>query len=147
MQDILYHIVTLVSRIHSHFLTMNDQFENSFSDKELHFIIIGLFGIAMILVLHPIFLWLAKTGHTMVISFFYVITVILVVTFAIEIGQGYYGTGHMELDDVVYGVGGFLVFFAIFIVIRGIIHLIAHAGRDKADRDRPDRRNDRSDYF
>jgi len=124
METILYNFVMLVSRIHTYFLTWNDSIENSFDDKMLHFIIIGALGIAMVLVLHPVFLWLSRTGHTMVISFFYVLSAILVLTFAIEIGQGFYGTGSMEFDDVRFGVGGFLVFFAIFIAIRGIIHLI-----------------------
>ena len=124
MQSIFYYIVTFINNIHNSILGWNDQIENSFTDKELHFIVIGAFGIALILALHPLFLWLSKHGHTMVISFLYVFTVILVVTFAIEIGQGYYGTGAMEFDDVVYGIGGFLAFFAVFIVIRGIVHLI-----------------------
>ena len=131
MQTFLYNIVMLISRIHTYFLTLNDQSENSLTDKQLHFFIIGAFGIAMILILHPIFLWLAKTGHTMVISFFYVMTVILVITFAIEIGQGFYGTGIMEFDDVYFGVSGFLVFFCVFIAIRGIIHLVIRLSRGK----------------
>lgn len=126
METILYNIVALISRIHQYILTLNDQSENSFTDKELHFIVIGALGVALILALHPFFLWLAKTGHTMIISFLYVLTVILVLTFAIEIGQGITGTGSMEFDDVVYGIGGFLVFFAVFLVIRGIVHLIIH---------------------
>jgi len=133
METFLYNFVMLVSRIHTTLLSMNDQRESSFSDKELHFIVIGAFGIALILVLHPIFLWLAKTGHTMIVSFLYVITVIFVLTFSIEIGQGFYGTGIMEFDDVVYGISGFLVFFCIFLVIRGIIHLIARAGRGRKE--------------
>lgn len=131
MQTLFYNIVMLISRIHTYIMTLNDQRESSFTDKELHFIVIGALGIGLILVLHPLFLWLAKTGHTMIISFLYVLTVILVLTFAVEIGQGYYGTGSMEFDDVVYGVGGFLIFFAVFLVIRGIIHLIMRLGRGK----------------
>ena len=137
METLIYNFVMFVARIHSYILSLNDQIENSFTDKELHFIIVGAFGIALVLVLHPLFLWLAKTGHTMVITFLYVITVILVLTFAIEIGQGFYGTGSMEFDDVRYGVGGFLVFFCIFLVIRGIIHLImnlTHKGKGKSDK-------------
>ena len=133
METFLYNFVMLVSRIHMTLLSMNDQRESSFSDKELHFIVIGAFGIALILVLHPIFLWLAKTGHTMIVSFLYVITVIFVLTFSIEIGQGFYGTGIMEFDDVVYGISGFLVFFCIFLVIRGLIHLILRLGRGKKE--------------
>lgn len=124
MNTILYGVVMLISHIHNYFLSWNDSIENSFTDKELHFIIIGAFGVALILILHPLFLWLARTGHTMVISFLYVFTVILVITFAIEIGQGYYGTGAMEFDDVIYGIAGFLAFFAVFTVIRGIVHFI-----------------------
>ena len=51
MQTFLYNIVALISRVHSYILTLNDQSENSFTDKELHFIVIGCLGIALILVL------------------------------------------------------------------------------------------------
>ena len=111
-------------------MTWNDSIENSFTDKELHFIVIGAFGVCLILILHPIFSWLARNGHTMVVSFFYVLTVILVVTFAIEIGQGYYGTGAMEYDDVKYGIAGFLAFFIVYFVIRKIILFIASRLRE-----------------
>ena len=46
---------------------------------------------------------------------------ILVLTFAIEIGQWYSGSGTMDLDDVIFGVVGFLLMFVIFAVIREII--------------------------
>lgn len=141
METLLYNIIALISRIHSYIMTMNDQRETSFTDKELHFIVIGCLGIGLILVLHPLFLWLAKTGHTMIISFLYVITVVMVITFAIEIGQGFTGTGRMEFDDVVYGIAGFLVFFAVFLAIRGIVHLILHLSRGRQDS------RDDSDYF
>lgn len=121
----------LITKVHNYLLTLNNQFENSFTDKELHFLIVGAFGIGLLLVLHPIFLWLSNHGHTMVISFLYVLTVIIVLTFAIEIGQGYYGTGAMEFDDVVYGVAGFLAFFVVFAAIRGLIHLIFRFIKDE----------------
>ncbi len=141
MENFLYTIVAFIARIHTYILTLNDQSENSLTDKELHFITIGVLGIALILVLHPLFLWLAKTGHTMIVSFLYVLTVILVITFSIEIGQGFTGTGIMEFDDVIYGVGGFLVFFLVFLAIRGIIHLILRLVRGGKKDDRS------SDYF
>ena len=131
MQTILYNFVMLITKVHNYLLTLNNQFENSFTDKELHFLIVGAFGIGLLLVLHPIFLWLSNHGHTMVISFLYVLTVIIVLTFAIEIGQGYYGTGAMEFDDVAYGVAGFLAFFVVFAAIRGLIHLIFRFIKDE----------------
>ena len=135
MQTILYNFVMLITRVHNYLLTLNNQFENSFTDKELHFLIVGAFGLGLVFVLHPIFLWLAKHDHTMIISFLYVFTVVMVLTFAIEIGQGYYGTGAMEFDDVVYGVAGFLSFFLVFAVIRGFIHLVMHFIRSEDEED------------
>lgn len=125
MQTFLYTLFGFIAEIHSSIMSWNDSIENSFTDKELHFIVIGAIGIAMIFIVHPLFLWLAKAGHTLVISFLYVATVIFVITFAIEIGQGITGTGAMEFDDIAYGILGFLVFFACFLIIRSIFHLIS----------------------
>ena len=83
---------------------------------------IGALGMLLVLLIHPLFLSLSKSGHTMVITWLYVFTVILVLTFAIEIGQGYSGNGNMEAADIVSGIQGFLLMFLVFIVIRGIIH-------------------------
>lgn len=124
MKELLYEIVGVIAQIHTFIMNLNDEKGSSFTDKELHFLVIGILGIAMVFVLYPLFKFLANTGHTMVIAFFYVITVLVVITFAIEIGQGITGTGVMEFDDIVYGIGGFLAMFLVFIIIRGIYHLI-----------------------
>ena len=147
MESIIYSFVSLVSRLHQYFLSWNDTIENSFDDKQLHFIIIGAFGVGLVLAIHPLFLWLSKNNHTMVITFFYVFTVILVLTFAIEIGQGFYGTGTMEFDDVRSGVKGFLTFFAIFLAIRGVIHLIMRGGKSASKKKSKPKESSRSDYF
>ena len=60
----------------------------------------------------------------MVIAWIYVFTVIIVITFAIEIGQWYSGSGVMELADVAYGIVGFLVIFLAFAIVRAIYHAI-----------------------
>ena len=135
LKRLLYWIVGWIARAHEHILHLNDAFEYNFSDKELHFLVIGLFGLALICALHPLFLWLARTGHTMFITFFYVFTVIIVIAFAIEIGQGVLGTGNMEQGDITYGIMGFLFFFAIFAVIRLIVHgIIKLKNKRKAGR-------------
>ena len=135
MEQLLYAIAGLVARLHSFILSWNDSIETSFTDKELHFLVIGIFGLGLICALHPLFLWLARTGHTMFITFFYVFTVIIVITFAIEIGQGVLGTGNMEQGDITYGIMGFLFFFAIFAVIRLIVHgIITLKNKRKAGR-------------
>ncbi|MDO4485350.1 MAG: hypothetical protein Q4C46_02020 [Bacillota bacterium] len=124
MESFLYLVVALIARIHSYIMTINDQSSYGFTDKHLHFIVIGILGIVLVFIVHPIFKWLSDTGHIMVVSFFYVFTVIIVITFAIEIGQRITGTGNMEFADIAYGILGFLAMFAVFAVIRGIYLLI-----------------------
>lgn len=124
MSELLYFAVTLISRIHNYIMSLNDTMENSFTDKELHFIVIGILGILLIFIVYPIFKWLANSGHTMVIAWIYVFTVIIVLSFAIEIGQGITGTGTMDMSDITAGVLGFFVVFAVFSVIRIIYHFI-----------------------
>ncbi len=127
METILYFIVGIVARLHNSILTWNNGMENSFTDKELHFLIIGIVGILLVFAIHPIFKWLNETGHTMVITFLYVFTVMIVLTFAIEIGQRVTGTGAMEFADIVYGIAGFLILFAIFAIIRAIYKAVVRA--------------------
>ena len=129
MESLLYFLVSIITRIHNSLLSLNDGFENSFTDKELHFIVIGILGIALIFVIHPIFRTLADGDHIMTISFIYVFTMIIVITFAIEIGQWATGTGAMEFADITAGILGFLAVFTVFAIIRTIIRAITRRRR------------------
>ena len=60
----------------------------------------------------------------MVISWIYVTTLIVVITFAIEIGQKITNTGNMEFADIMFGLIGFLAIFFVFCFVRGIYHVI-----------------------
>lgn len=124
MRELLYGIVGLIAKIHSRLLQLNDAYEYNFTDKELHFLVIGALGMAFVFVIHPIFKWLAKRDHVMVISWIYVTTLIIVLTFAIEIGQKVTHTGNMEFADIMFGLAGFFAMFLVFAVIREGIHLI-----------------------
>ncbi len=121
MSAILYMIVGSIAKFHDYFMRLNDAYEYNFTDKELHFLVIGVLGMAMVFVIHPIFKLLAETGHVMVITWIYTFTLIIVITFAIEIGQGLTGTGNMEFADIMFGVVGFLMMFAVFAVIREFV--------------------------
>lgn len=125
MTAFFYWIIEIIAKIHTYLLTLNDGFEYVFSDKELHFLVIGILGMAMLFVIYPLFKALSKK-HVMVIAWIYVFTVILVITFAIEIGQKVSNTGVMDFGDVVFGIVGFLAMFFVFSIIRGIFHLIKH---------------------
>ncbi|MCI9141290.1 MAG: hypothetical protein HFH87_01550 [Lachnospiraceae bacterium] len=130
MTKFLYWIVELIAKIHSWLLKLNDAYEYNFSDKELHFLIIGALGMLMIFVVHPMFKWLARNNHIMVISWIYVFTLIIVITFAIEIGQRVTHTGSMEFADIMFGVMGFISMFLVFSVIRGMYHVIVRLIRN-----------------
>lgn len=120
LKELLYLMVEYIARIHNKFLSLNDRFEYNFSDKELHFLVIGALGMLFIFMVYPVFKWLAKNNHVMVIAWIYVFTVIIVITFAIEIGQKATNTGAMEFADIVFGIVGFIVMFLIFSVLRAI---------------------------
>ena len=124
MKELLYYIVGLISKVHHYIMRLNDAYEGNFTDKELHFLVIGLLGMAMIFVIFPLFSYLAKKGHMMFLSWIYVFTVIVVITFAIEIGQKVTGTGNMEFADIMYGLVGFLTMFSIFALIRIFVRCI-----------------------
>jgi glycopeptide antibiotics resistance protein len=123
--------VEQIARIHNYILRLNDAYEYNFSDKQLHFLVIGLLGMAMIFLVYPLFKWLAREHHELVIAWIYVFTLILVITFAIEIGQKVTNTGSMEFGDIVFGVMGFVAMFAIFALLRSVFHTLQRLIRRK----------------
>ena len=127
LRSFLYRLTELIARIHEKILSLNDSYELAFSDKMLHFLVIGMIGMALLLVIHPLFQWLAKKRCVIAISWLYVFTLIIVLTFAIEIGQRVSHTGDMEFADIVSGIGGFLLMFLIFLGIRAVVKLIGGA--------------------
>jgi len=123
MARVLRMLVAWVSRAHSYILTLNDRFEYSFSDKELHFLVIGAIGLGLVLLVYPVFRLLANHNKILAITWIYVLTVLLVLTFAIEVGQRITGTGTMDFTDVMAGMGGF---FAVTAAIT-VLHLLLWA--------------------
>lgn len=120
MKSIIYFFIESITKMHDKILGLNDTRELYFSDKELHFLVFGIFGMLLVFIFYPLFKYLAANGHTMVVTWIYVFTVLIVLAFAVEIGQWYSGTGIVELADVVTGLAGFLAMFAIFLIIRGV---------------------------
>ena len=60
MWELIYTFTTWVARIHERVLRINDAGGWYFDDKQLHFIVFGIFGMALIFVLYPLFKMLAK---------------------------------------------------------------------------------------
>ena len=78
---------------------------------------VGNYGLALILLVYPVFRLLANHNRVLAITWIYVLTVLLVLTFAIEIGQRITGSGTMDFSDVVAGMGGFFAVTAVIVVL------------------------------
>ena len=124
MGRILRKIVEYIAVIHDfiqNFLELNFGVKD---DKIMHFIVIGIIGFVLMTLLKPLFKYLVKHKMVVTIDFIYCFSFIIVLTFAIEIGQKITGTGDMEFSDIAYGIGGFLLFAFIYFVLYSIIRLI-----------------------
>lgn len=137
MKQLLLWGVGLIAKIHSYIMNLNNAYEMNLSDKDLHFIVLGLLGLGMIFVVYPLFKYLAKQNKIMTIAWIYVTTMMIVITFAIEIGQKVTNTGHMEFADIMYGLVGYMTMFIAFIAIRWIfrrIQILIRRSRRKRSR-------------
>lgn len=123
MKGLLYFIIYKIADIHEAILQLNNNFEANLNDKMLHYWVIGLVGLAIFAVLKPLFSYLARKNKVGVIAWFYTYTVILGITFLIEIGQYFTGTGKMEFADIVFGVIGFLQLSLIWYLLKKLIRL------------------------
>ena len=130
MTKLLYALIEIITYIHEKVLSWNDSIEYNFTDKQLHFLAVGVFGMMLIFAIHPLFLFLAKRRMVTAITWIYVFTLLIVITFAIEIGQRLTKTGYMDFKDIVYGMGGFFLMFAVFWVVRGIMKLVIYLTSD-----------------
>ena len=133
MTSILYKLIEIITLIHEKILSWNDNYEYNFSDKQLHFIVVGVLGMGLMFVIHPIFKFLAQKKLTIVISWLYIVTLLLVFTFSIEIGQKITKTGYMDFRDVLYGMGGFFLMFGIFYLVRIVVLLVTRILKDDSD--------------
>ncbi len=108
LKDWLYQVVASVAWFHDWVVRYNRQHSHLFNNSELHFIVIGVFGLLLFLLVYLVFRLLAKHGQVGFMSWLFTLSSVFAVCFAIEVGQHMTNTGRMELEDIVYGVAGFL---------------------------------------
>ncbi|WP_226679257.1 hypothetical protein [Mesobacillus jeotgali] len=123
MKSVIIVIAEIVNNIHDLILELSKAAGFTLNDKDLHLWVMGILGIFSFFFVHVLFKSLAQYSIT-AISFIYTFTVMVVIVFAIEIQQKITGRGNMEFDDAVIGLWGFLLFFFIYLVIKGIIVFI-----------------------
>ena len=118
---LLHYVVDKVSRLHEYILNLNDVYQLSLNDKELHFIIFGLCGLVLLIILVPFIKWLVKKNLVTLIAWIFVFTILIVMTFMVEIGQKVTGTGNMDFKDMLAGIGGFVVISVVYMIVKKVI--------------------------
>lgn len=123
MREFLYLIIDLFTSFSAFFRKFMVLFGLSLTDKQLHFLIIGVLCMIIYFLVHSSFKRIAEFSVS-ILSFIYTLTVGVVITFAIEIGQWKSGTGQMDFSDIVFGIYGFIVFFVASQLARLLIRSI-----------------------
>ncbi len=134
MTSALKLIISIMNYLHDELFLLNAYLGLNLNDKQLHFLVIGFLGIVLFIFVHKLFKYLVQYSLT-AISFIYTSTVLIVLVFAIEIGQKITGRGRMEFQDIVGGLWGFLVAFALYmglvIITRWLIKIFGRRGSHK----------------
>ena len=120
LKDWLYELVVFIARVHDELVRYNRTFSSPLTDKEMHFVVAGGFGLLFFLLILPLFIFLTRKNRAGLMAWLLTFMTVMFVTFAIEIGQKMTGTGGMELADIVYGAVGFLAASAVL----GILYLL-----------------------
>ena len=128
LKDWLYELVAFIARVHDELVRYNQTLSFRFTDKEMHFIVVGGFGLLFFLLILPLFVFLTRKNRAGLMAWLLTFMTVMFVTFAIEIGQEMTGTGGMELADIVYGVVGFLaasaalgILYLLYLLIRWLL--------------------------
>ena len=50
----------IIAKIHDYIMSLNNNLVTPFTDKELHFIVMGTLGMFMVLITYPLFKYLSK---------------------------------------------------------------------------------------
>lgn len=123
MVEILKFIIGITNELHDLLVDIFPSFGMNSNDKMLHFIVIGIIGMFIYMVVDKLFKIMSKYSIS-ILSFIYTFTVLLAIVFGIEIMQKITKRGNMEFLDIVAGLWGFIVFFIIYIVSYNLIRYI-----------------------
>lgn len=122
MKEIIQMLVDIVNNLHDFIqIFVNHTLNLDLTDKDLHFWVMGIIGIMIFLFVLVVSRILAKMrfGIT-ILSFLYTFTFMVVLVFAIEIQQALTNRGHMEFQDAIIGLLGFILFFLLFVAVSAV---------------------------
>jgi len=124
LKNWLCKIVSDIAYIHDSIWRFARTLPVRFTDKDLHFIVFGFFGLALLLLVLPLFRLLTRLGKSGLMAWLFTLATVLMISFAIEIGQHMTQTGKMDLGDIVYGALGFLAVSAIVGLLYVLVSVI-----------------------
>ncbi|MGM0829385.1 MAG: hypothetical protein ACQEWF_17300 [Bacillota bacterium] len=120
-------IVEIINNLHDMFIVLASDLGFTLTDKDLHFWIMGIIGISVFFFVYFVSKILSKLKFGITaLAFFYTLTFMFVLVFAIEIQQAITNRGQMEFIDAIVGLWGYIVFFFIYIGFAAIILLIKY---------------------
>ena len=117
MLDLLKSAVSIINRLHDILLLVVGKLGLRFSDKQLHFWVLGLIGIALFVAVDVAFKRISKWSIS-AISFIYTLTVLVVIALSMEIQQQITGRGALDFNDIIAGIWGFIVLLGLYILVR-----------------------------
>ncbi|HYE81244.1 MAG TPA: hypothetical protein VEG39_03650 [Clostridia bacterium] len=113
-------LIAIINKIHDLIVDIAHGLGLGLTDKQLHFWLLGAFGVAIFVVCDLVFRRLARWSIS-AITFVYTFTVLLVLVMAIEIEQKVTQSGRMEFEDVVAGLSGFIVISLVYMLVRVLV--------------------------
>lgn len=117
MASALRLIAGIMNEIHDLLVQLSDLAGLDASDKDLHFWVIGLLGMAIFFATDVLFRRLVRWSVS-AISLVYTFTVLIVFVFALEIQQKITGRGTMSFSDITAGLWGFAGAFTLYLILR-----------------------------
>jgi hypothetical protein len=120
-------IVEIINNLHDMFIVLASDLGFTLTDKDLHFWIMGIIGITVFFFVYFVSKILSKLKFGITaLAFFYTLTFMFVLVFAIEIQQAITNRGQMEFIDAIVGLWGYIVFFLIYIGFAVVIIVIKY---------------------
>jgi len=117
MLDVLKSAVSIINRLHDILLLIVGKLGLQFNDKQLHFWVLGLIGIALFVAVDVAFRRLSKWSVS-ALSFIYTLTVLVVIALSMEIQQQITRRGALDFNDIIAGIWGFIVLLGLYVLVR-----------------------------
>jgi hypothetical protein len=117
MLDVLKSAVSIINRLHDILLLVVGKLGLRFNDKQLHFWVLGLIGIALFVAVDVAFRRISRWSVS-ALSLIYTLTVLVVIALSMEIQQQITRRGALDFNDIIAGIWGFIVLLGLYILVR-----------------------------